>query len=185
MQRNVRFGSKADMCGAKRHVRFTPNSDRESGLPQKVVSALTPEADMCAALVHVSFGPIADIRFTAAGRSSYGRRRRVQPFLARADEASVCRRATRFGFARPPRLRMRAHLWLPCGALVVLYLASAFDRLLCQRAQVFAQDLPHVRLRQRVQEAHLFRHLVGGEFAPAVRNHILLAQHCARCLGDK
>jgi len=24
---NVRFGSKADMCGAKRHVRFTPNSD--------------------------------------------------------------------------------------------------------------------------------------------------------------
>src|SRR5262249_52966709 len=28
---DVRFGSKADMCGAKRHVRFTPNSDRESG----------------------------------------------------------------------------------------------------------------------------------------------------------
>jgi hypothetical protein len=26
----VRFGSKADMCNAKRHVRFTPNSDRES-----------------------------------------------------------------------------------------------------------------------------------------------------------
>jgi hypothetical protein len=23
---DVRFGSKADMCGAKRHVRFTPNS---------------------------------------------------------------------------------------------------------------------------------------------------------------
>src|SRR5262245_55519675 len=31
--RDVRFGSKADMCGAKRHVRFTPNSDRKSGLP--------------------------------------------------------------------------------------------------------------------------------------------------------
>jgi hypothetical protein len=28
---NVRFGSKADICSAKRHVRFTPNSDRESG----------------------------------------------------------------------------------------------------------------------------------------------------------
>src|SRR5215475_14861234 len=24
---NVRFGSKADICGATRHVRFTPNSD--------------------------------------------------------------------------------------------------------------------------------------------------------------
>jgi hypothetical protein len=34
---NVRFGSKADMCGAKGHVRFTPNSDRESGLPRKIV----------------------------------------------------------------------------------------------------------------------------------------------------
>src|SRR5262245_47439308 len=28
---HVRFGSEADMCGAKRNVRFTPNSDRESG----------------------------------------------------------------------------------------------------------------------------------------------------------
>ena len=25
---NVRFGSKADMCNAKRHVRFTPESGR-------------------------------------------------------------------------------------------------------------------------------------------------------------
>jgi hypothetical protein len=24
---DVRFGSEADMCSAKRHVRFTPNSD--------------------------------------------------------------------------------------------------------------------------------------------------------------
>jgi len=37
---NVRFGSKADSCGAKWHVRFTPNSDRKSGHPQKVMSAL-------------------------------------------------------------------------------------------------------------------------------------------------
>src|SRR5262245_10439294 len=28
---NVRFGSKADICGATEHVRFAPNSDRESG----------------------------------------------------------------------------------------------------------------------------------------------------------
>jgi hypothetical protein len=39
---NVHFGSKADMCVAKRKrdVRFTPNSDRESGFPHKVMSAL-------------------------------------------------------------------------------------------------------------------------------------------------
>ena len=46
---NVRFGSKADIRAAKSHVRFTPNSDRESGLPQKVMSALPLKADMCGA----------------------------------------------------------------------------------------------------------------------------------------
>ena len=46
---DVRFGSGADMCGAPTDVRFTPNSDRESGFPQKVVSALHPKADMCSA----------------------------------------------------------------------------------------------------------------------------------------
>ena len=44
---DVRFGSKADICGATSHVRFTPNSDRESGLPQTAMSALPPKADMC------------------------------------------------------------------------------------------------------------------------------------------
>src|SRR5262249_4182604 len=58
---NVRFGSKADMCSEKAHVRFTPNSDRESGLPQTVMSAFHPKADMCSALPHVRFGPIADM----------------------------------------------------------------------------------------------------------------------------
>ena len=58
---NVRFGSKADICSAKRHVRFAPNSDRESGLPQTVKSALPPKADMCGATGDVRFGPIADI----------------------------------------------------------------------------------------------------------------------------
>src|SRR5262249_39522174 len=60
-QADVRFGSKADMCVAKSDVRFAPNSDRESGLPQTVTSALPPKADMCSALAHVYFGPITDI----------------------------------------------------------------------------------------------------------------------------
>jgi hypothetical protein len=38
-----------------------PNSDRESGFPQKVMSALPPKADFCSALDDVRFGPIADI----------------------------------------------------------------------------------------------------------------------------
>ena len=44
---DVRFGSEADMCGAKSLVRFSPNSDRESEFPQAVESALPPKADMC------------------------------------------------------------------------------------------------------------------------------------------
>ena len=72
---HVRFGSKADICAAKDHVRFTLNSDRESEIPQKVMSALPPKADMCSANMsalppkadmcsansNVRFGPIADI----------------------------------------------------------------------------------------------------------------------------
>src|SRR5262249_15814309 len=42
---NVRFGSKADSCSAATHVRFTPNSDRESGHPQEFMSALPPCVD--------------------------------------------------------------------------------------------------------------------------------------------
>ena len=49
------------MCVAKSDVRFTPNSDRKSGLPAKVMSALPPRADMCGALANVGFGPKADI----------------------------------------------------------------------------------------------------------------------------
>jgi len=40
---DVRFGSKADMCGAKRHVRFTPNSDIDCVFWHVCVG---PEADM-------------------------------------------------------------------------------------------------------------------------------------------
>jgi len=49
------------MCGARAHVRFTPNSDRESEIPQKAMSALPPKADMCGAARDVRFGPKADI----------------------------------------------------------------------------------------------------------------------------
>jgi hypothetical protein len=48
-------------CSAKRHVRFTPNSDRKSGHQFRVMSALPPKADMCSALADVCFGPKADI----------------------------------------------------------------------------------------------------------------------------
>ena len=58
---HVRFGSKADICAATSHVRFTPNSDRESEIPRKAMSALPPKADMCGATRDVRFGPIADI----------------------------------------------------------------------------------------------------------------------------
>src|SRR6476620_426486 len=68
---DVRFGSLADICGGKGHARFAPNSDRKSGFPQTVMSALPPKADMCSALAHVCFGPKADItdhcRMTGGG----------------------------------------------------------------------------------------------------------------------
>src|SRR5262245_26391070 len=46
---DVRFGSKADICSAPTHVRFTPNSDRKSRHAQMVMSALPLKADMCGA----------------------------------------------------------------------------------------------------------------------------------------
>jgi hypothetical protein len=62
----VRFGSKADICNAPTHVRFTPNSDRKSGLPHKVMSALPLKADICIARAHVCYGPKADIEAAAS-----------------------------------------------------------------------------------------------------------------------
>src|SRR4029453_6950762 len=55
------LGSLADICSAKGHVRFTPNSDRESGFPANGHVRFTPK-NMCSARGHVCFGPIADIR---------------------------------------------------------------------------------------------------------------------------
>jgi hypothetical protein len=39
---------------------FTPDNDRESGFPHKVMSALLPKADMCGATSDVRYGPRAD-----------------------------------------------------------------------------------------------------------------------------
>jgi hypothetical protein len=42
-------------------IRFTPDNDGKSGLPQKTMSALPPKADVCSAQAHVCFGSQADI----------------------------------------------------------------------------------------------------------------------------
>ena len=70
---HVRFGSKADICSAKGHVRFTPNSDRESGFPQTAMSALSPIADMCGATRDVRFGPIANPKLNCGVRKIVGK----------------------------------------------------------------------------------------------------------------
>src|SRR5215831_11245941 len=44
---DVRFGSEADMCGATRHVCFTPNSDRESEIGKRSC-LLSPRKRTCA-----------------------------------------------------------------------------------------------------------------------------------------
>src|SRR6476660_2310531 len=65
---DVCFGPIADICTPTRstrrrdHVRSIRDSDRESGLPQTVMSALLLKADMCGATSNVGYGPIADIR---------------------------------------------------------------------------------------------------------------------------
>jgi hypothetical protein len=54
----------------KGHVRFTPNSDRESGFPREVMSTLPLKTDMCGAFIYVCFGPIADIPFAVQNMMS-------------------------------------------------------------------------------------------------------------------
>jgi hypothetical protein len=48
------------MCSAQAHVRFTPNSDRESGHAAQVMSALPLKADVCGSTGDVCYGPKAD-----------------------------------------------------------------------------------------------------------------------------
>ena len=82
---HVRFGSKADICSAPTHVRFTPNSDRKSRHTQTVMSALPPKADMCGALTDVRFGPKADM-CAAIERSDLLRREFARSRTARLGE---------------------------------------------------------------------------------------------------
>jgi hypothetical protein len=66
------------------HVRFTPDSDRKSEFPHKVMSALPPKADMCGATMDVRYGPKADI----GARPSDNRRRvevRIRPSPVSGD----------------------------------------------------------------------------------------------------
>ena len=63
----------------KAHVRFTPNSDHESGLAQPVMSALPLKADMCGATRDVRFVPIADIGRLRAVRQQRGYARQNNP----------------------------------------------------------------------------------------------------------
>jgi hypothetical protein len=114
---DVRFGSKADICSAKGHVRFASDSDRESGHPQKVMSALPSKADMCAATRDVRYGPNATVRAPKQSRSPFdhiggGRKRllwrsRVTELLSLA--ATTLRSWVRQS-GRPPR---RNHCTLP------------------------------------------------------------------------
>src|SRR5215475_5083740 len=99
---HVRFGSKADSCSAATHVRFTPNSDRESGLSQKSTSALPPKADMCGAHTHVCFGPIADSCNAANGHYSINSSAIVRKFggIVRPSALAVARLMTRRCFER-------------------------------------------------------------------------------------
>ena len=50
------LGHKRTFARCDRHVRFTPNSDRESGFPAKTSCPLYSKADMCTAHVHSALG---------------------------------------------------------------------------------------------------------------------------------
>src|SRR6185437_4655236 len=78
----------------KGHVRFAPNSDRESAFRQTVMSALTPKADMCGAARDVRYGPKADIASFMNAR-----------FNSKADMGNSRKRAERT--LRMQRLRRR------------------------------------------------------------------------------
>src|SRR5262245_2129715 len=76
---------KSGHMRCKSYVRFTPNSDRESGHRQTVMSALPPRADMCGATRDVRFGPRADIGSTS---DELSRARQYNPDLG--ELARLC-----------------------------------------------------------------------------------------------
>jgi hypothetical protein len=70
------LGHKQTFALQKGMSALSPESDRKSGFPHKVMSALPPKADMCSALAYVRFGPKEDI---APLIRSPRRRWRTQP----------------------------------------------------------------------------------------------------------
>jgi hypothetical protein len=97
---NVRFGSKADMCTAIGHVRFTPNSDSKSGLPQKVMSACVVQIRMSA------LGQKTDMRRAAAIVDLGG--------VARGDLVSYAGQK----LGATPYLHFGWHGWMKAGGVL-------------------------------------------------------------------
>ena len=99
---DVRFGSLADVCSAKGHVRFAPNSDRESGFPQKVMSPAGGGGPRHAEFAIVASGPNSASphhepgeRVIQRGRADRARHRRpARGLLVGHDAHAVGHRAT-------------------------------------------------------------------------------------------
>jgi hypothetical protein len=138
MLADVRFGSKADMCVATRDVRFTPDSDRESGFPQTVMSALPPKADMCGATRDVRFGPKADMSFTRPVSTLPDDRR---PPCTIQHRRAVFIRPIRAEHWNEPGVRGRAASSCPIekfGEFSDLYNFPSYDESLHNRSFTFA-----------------------------------------------
>src|SRR5262245_29037778 len=78
------------MCGAKSDVRFTPNSDRDSGLPQTVMSALPLKADICGAKADVRFGPEAEINHSQSAVPRRVKRGPHVPLAGPREDGGKC-----------------------------------------------------------------------------------------------
>src|SRR6516162_6009381 len=83
------------MCVAKSDVRFTQDSDRERGFPQRVVSALPVKADMCSAIADVRYGPKANIDDMSGCAATAGERdasgSAFAPWIQRRSTGSDCK----------------------------------------------------------------------------------------------
>ena len=106
---DVRAGTEAAISACPTDVRFTPNSDRESGFPKKFMSALPPKADMCAATRDVCYGPKADISRLFDHRVGPGEQRRWQ--LSYATSIVDENQTNGFVFSRCVFVRRRRRPW--------------------------------------------------------------------------
>ena len=93
---DVRFGSLADMCSAKEHVRFPPNSDRKSEH-----SALVDRAGMMARLVTLHFAslPLVNEPANRQGQQIYFGIAATDGHDA--DRVCIFERSSHPAFARP------------------------------------------------------------------------------------